>query len=327
VPVTVLFGLRFDFRNPSFAGTTPADRYAAALEMAEWADARGCVSIAISEHHGSPDGYLPSPLPVVAAMAARTTNVRFMVAALIAPFYDPIRLAEDMVVLDHLSKGRVDLIVAGGYVREEFDMYGVPMNERVKRVTETVRTLKAAFTGAPFEFRGRTVQVTPAPYRDGGPTLLLGGSSEAAARRAARIADGFLPSVPEVWGFYRDEVQKLGRPDPGESPIGQNRIVALAEDAEAGWAQMSPYFLHEMNAYGKWQAENVSAASYHHVRDLDELRATGDYTVLTPEQHIDELKQAPFPFAFFHPLCGGIPPELAWSSLRLFERDVMPAFA
>ena len=126
----MLFGLRFDFRNPDFAGTTMADRYAAALDMAEWADGLGCVNIAVSEHHGSVDGYLPSPLPMLAAMAARTTNVRFMVAALIAPFHDPLRLAEDLVVLDHLSRGRVDLIVAGGYVHEEFAMFGVPMRER-----------------------------------------------------------------------------------------------------------------------------------------------------------------------------------------------------
>ena len=177
--MSVLFGIRFDFRNPAFAGTTPAERYAAALDMAEWADDLGCVSIAVSEHHGSPDGYLPSPLPMLAAMAARTTNVRFMVAALIAPFHDPLRLAEDLIVLDHLSAGRVDVVVAGGYVREEFAMFGVPMSERGARVTETVATLKAAFTGEPFEFRGRTVHVTPAPYRPGGPAS----SSAAAASR------------------------------------------------------------------------------------------------------------------------------------------------
>src|SRR5256714_5395325 len=148
--MSVLFGLRFDFRNPAFAGTTCAERYAAALDMAEWADRLGCVSIAVSEHHSSPDGYLPSPLPMLAAMAARTTNVRFMVAALIAPFYDPLRLAEDLAVLDHVSEGRVDVIVAGGYVHEEFAMYGVPMSERGRRVTETVATLKAAFAGEPL---------------------------------------------------------------------------------------------------------------------------------------------------------------------------------
>jgi len=310
--VSVLFGLRFDFRNPDFAGTTHAERYAAALDMAEWSDRLGCVSIAVSEHHTSPDGYLPSPLPMLAAMAARTTDVRFMVAALIAPFYDPLRLAEDMAVLDNLSNGRVDLIVAGGYVREEFALYGVPMNERARRVTETVATLRAAFTGEPFEFRGRTVRVTPPPYRSGGPGIMLGGSSEAAARRAARIADGFIPSVPEVWDFYRDEVQRLGRPDPGPSPIGENRTVALATDVEQGWEQLAPYFLHETNAYGAWQAQDDIASPYRTLDSIDELKAKGQYAVLTPDELIAELKAASFPFAFLHPLCGGIPPDLAW---------------
>lgn len=324
--MSVLFGLRFDFRNPALAGTTPAERYAAALDMAEWADQLGCVTIGVSEHHASPDGFLPSPLPMVAAMAARTADVRFIVAALIAPFYDPLRLAEDMVVLDHLSKGRVDLIVAGGYVREEFAMFDVPMNERSKRVTEVVRTLKAAFSGDPFEYRGRKVQVTPAPYRPDGPSVSLGGSSEPAARRAARIADGFIPSVPEVWEFYRDEVQKLGRPDPGPSPIGENRTVALAEDPETGWEQMGPFFLHENNAYGAWQAEDDVASPFHTAEDIDELKASGRYAVLTPDEYIAELEAAPFPLAFLHPLCGGMPIELAWTSLRLFEHEVLPAF-
>ena len=321
-----LFALRFDFRNPAFAGTSPAERYAVALDMAAWADRLGCVSIAVSEHHGSSDGYLPSPLPMVAAMAARTTNVRFMVAALIAPFYEPLRLAEDMIVLDHLSKGRVDLIVAGGYVREEFAMYAVPMKERGTRVREVVSTLKAAFSGEPFEFKGRSVRITPAPFRPGGPSISLGGSSEPAARRAARLADGFVPSVPEVWEYYRDEVITLGRPDPGPCPIGENRTVALAEDPDKGWQEMAPFFLHETNAYGEWQAQDDVASPYRVVEGVDALREAGQYAVLTPEEYVAELRAAPFPFAFFHPLCGGMPIELAWSSLRLFEHEVLPAF-
>jgi alkanesulfonate monooxygenase SsuD/methylene tetrahydromethanopterin reductase-like flavin-dependent oxidoreductase (luciferase family) len=323
----VYFGLRFDFRNPDIAETHMADRYAAALDIAAWADQLGCASIAVSEHHTSPDGFLPSPIPMLAAMSARTTNVRFMVAALIAPFYDPLRLAEDLIVLDNLSKGRVDVIVAGGYVREEFAMYDVAMNERSNRVRETVATLKAAFTGEPFEYRGRTVHVTPRPFRPGGPSVLLGGSSEPAARRAARIADGFIPSIPAVWEFYRDEVQKLGGADPGPSAIGENRVIALAEDAEKGWAEMAPFFLHETNAYGVWQAQDDVASPFRSVSDIDQLRATGQYRVLSPGQFVDEMKAAPFPSAMFHPLCGGMPPDLAWSSLRLFEHEVLPAFA
>ncbi|MGW1029114.1 LLM class flavin-dependent oxidoreductase [Streptomyces sp. NPDC002577] len=321
------FALRFDFRNPELAGTTMADRYAAALDMVEWADRLGFVSVTVSEHHGSPDGYLPCPVQMLAAMAARTTNIRFLIAALIAPFHDPLRLAEEMTVLDNLSRGRADLVVAGGYVADEFAMFDVPMDERVRRVTEVVTTLKAAFTGEPFTYRGRTVHVTPAPFRPGGPTILLGGSSEPAARRAARIADGFLPSVPALWEFYRDEVRKLGRPDPGPGSLGDTRVVALAEDPDKGWEQMAPYFLHETNAYGTWHVPGDLTAPYRTVADVDELRATGQYRVLAPEQFAAELAASPYPFAQFHPLCGGMPIELAWSSLRLFERDVMPSFA
>src|SRR5215212_6513837 len=126
----MLFAMRFDFRNPPMAGTTMTERYAAALDIAEWADRLGCVQIALSEHHGSRDGYLPSPIPMLAAMAARTTNVRFMIAALIAPFHDPLRLAEDLITVDLLSGGRLDVLIAGGYVHEEFAMFGVSMRER-----------------------------------------------------------------------------------------------------------------------------------------------------------------------------------------------------
>ena len=324
--MSLLFALRFDFRNPEIAGTVPADRYAAALEMAEWADELGCISIVLSEHHGSPDGYLPSPIPMAAAMAARTKQVRLGIAALIAPFHEPLRLAEDLIVLDHLSKGRIDLVLAGGYVREEFAMFGVPMRERPARVTEAVHALKGAFTGKPFSYRGRTVQVTPGPYQPNGPAVILGGASEAAARRAARIADGFMPTTPETWDYFRDEVQRLGRPDPGPSPIGEQRLVALADDVEAGWERMEPYFLHECNAYGAWQAQDDVASPYRTVPDGAALRATGQYAVLTPDQYVAELTRAPMPFALLHPLCGGMPIDLAWSSLRHFEHDVLPAF-
>jgi alkanesulfonate monooxygenase SsuD/methylene tetrahydromethanopterin reductase-like flavin-dependent oxidoreductase (luciferase family) len=155
----------------------------------------------------------------------------------------------------------------------------------------------------------------------------MGGSSEAAARRAARIGDGFVPSVPEVWDFYRDEVQKLGRPDPGPSIIGANRVVALATDAERGWTEMAPFFRHESNAYGLWQAQEQVASPFRMVSDDEELRASGQYAVLTPEALIRELEDSPFPFTLLHPLCGGMPPELAWTSLRLFEKEVLPAFS
>ena len=182
-----------------------------------------------------------------------------------------------MIALDNLSRGRVDVVVAGGYVREEFALFDVPMDERGRRVTEAVAVLRASFAGQPFDYRGRTVHITPVPYRPGGPGIFLGGSSKPAAQRAARIADGFLPSVPEVWEYYREEVQRLGRPDPGLCPIGPNQVVALAEDPDRGWEEMAPYFLHENNAYGVWQAQADTASPFQSVADIEELRSTGQY--------------------------------------------------
>jgi alkanesulfonate monooxygenase SsuD/methylene tetrahydromethanopterin reductase-like flavin-dependent oxidoreductase (luciferase family) len=322
------FALRFDLRNPAFAGTALADRYDAALEMAEWADGLGCATVVLSEHHASPDGYLPSPITMAAAMAARTKDVRFTIAALIAPFYEPVRLAEDLLVLDHLSRGRVDLVLAAGYVRQEFELFGIPSRERGARLTEAVAVLRAAFAGDPFEHQGRTIQLTPGPYREGGLAITLGGSSAAAARRAARIGDAFIPSMPEVWDTYREEVVALGKPDPGPAAIGlETRTVAVAADADAGWRQMAPYYRHEMDAYGAWQAQEGIASPYQTVTDDEELRASGRYAVLTPDAFVEELRAQPFAFTILHPLCGGMPIELAWESLRLFEREVLPAFS
>src|SRR5579864_9052810 len=193
-----LFGIRFDLRNPAFAGVPDVERYAAAIDMCEWADRLGFVSCILSEHHGADDGYLPSPLPLAAAIASRTRTIRINVAALVASFHDPLRLAEDIAIVDLISKGRVDIVVTNGYVASEFAMFDRPLSGRVARTTEVVRTLRDAWTGEPFEFRGRTVRITPRPAQSGGPPIAMGGSTEAAARRAARLGDGFLPSSPDL---------------------------------------------------------------------------------------------------------------------------------
>lgn len=319
------FGIRFDLRDPGFSGVPRAERYAAAVDMAEWADRLGFVSLTLSEHHGSPDGYLPSPLVMAAAVAARTERITIQIAAMVAPFHDPLRLAEDAAVVDLLSAGRLELVVANGYVAAEFDMFGVPMGERAARTTEMVETLRRAWSGQPFEFRGRTVQVTPEPHRQRGPKLALGGSGDAAARRAARLGVSFRPSNPGAWATYRTERIALGGSDPGDFYGADTTATFLAADVDATWDAIGPYLLHEANAYGAWAAEGGADTGYRAAADVDDLRSSGQYKVVTPDDLVAELTAAaPFGFALFHPLMGGIPPAAGWQSLRLLEHEVLP---
>jgi len=324
----VMLALRFDLRNPAFAGTSTAERLGAALDMARWADEHGGVSVGISEHHCSDDGYLPSPLTFAAAVAACTSNVRIGIGALITPLYDPIRLAEDLSVLDALSEGRLDVILGAGYVAEEFESFGVPLSERGARLTETVEALRRAWTGEPFEFHGRRVRVTPTPHRPGGPPLVLGGSTDAAARRAARIGDGFAPVSPASWSAYRAECLALGKPDPGEALVPDVVVTTfLAEDPDEAWPRLLPFFLHETNAYGRWLADAGMEGPYR-VSTADEVRTDGRYRIVPPDDYAAELRaMGERAFAFFHPMVGGTPPAMAWECLRLYEERVLPQLA
>jgi alkanesulfonate monooxygenase SsuD/methylene tetrahydromethanopterin reductase-like flavin-dependent oxidoreductase (luciferase family) len=169
------------------------------------------------------------------------------------------------------------------------------------------------------------VRVTPRPVQQPLP-IWLGGSSAPAARRAARLADGFLASLPEFHEIYRAERRRLGRPDPGPLPPGTGSFLHVAEDPDAAWRRIAPHAMHEMNAYGAWAAESGAATGYRPIDDPDALRATGAYPVLTPEQLIARCREmGPTGAVLLHPLMGGLDPALAWDSLRLIEKKVLPA--
>ncbi len=121
-----MFTIRFDMRAPSFGAPT-SELYAAAIDMCAWAETRGAIVAVLSEHHGAEDGHLPSPLVLASAIAARTERLQIMLAAVVLPFWDPVRLAEDMSVLDNISKGRVSYAFGIGHRPEEYEHFGVDM--------------------------------------------------------------------------------------------------------------------------------------------------------------------------------------------------------
>jgi alkanesulfonate monooxygenase SsuD/methylene tetrahydromethanopterin reductase-like flavin-dependent oxidoreductase (luciferase family) len=315
--------LRLDMRNPR-SNVPPVELYATAIEMAVWADQRGFDTVQISEHHGSDDAYIPSPIVLAAAIASRTKHIRLRFGVIILPLHDPLRLAEDLAVLDIISNGRVTASFGAGYVLSEFEMFGVDRGERGRLIEEGVAAIKAAWTGREFVYRGRRARVTPTPVQKPRPPIWLGGSSAAAARRAARLADYFYAAEEHLYAEYRFASIELGR-DPGPwRSLGAGFFV-VADNPEQEWDRMSPYIAHEMVSYASLSAGGAGPNKPFSLDDMAKLRVSGAYPILRPAEAIDYLEQlgAEGELAL-HPLISGLPPEIGWDQLRRFEAEILP---
>ncbi|MFC4502114.1 MULTISPECIES: LLM class flavin-dependent oxidoreductase [Streptomyces] len=323
MPVTVV---RFNLVAPD---ATPAElgaRYRAALEMAGYADEHGITTVQTEEHHGAENNWLPSPFVFAGAVLGATRRLAVTVSAVIGPLHDPLRLAEDIAVLDLLSGGRLLTVAGIGYRPEEYARAGVDWTKRGRLQDELLETVLKAWTGEEFEYRGRTVRVTPRPASDPHPLLLVGGSSKAAARRAARLGLPFFPSahMPELESYYKERLVEYGTEGWTMMPGAETPLLHIAEDPDRTWSEYGRHFLHEARTYASWQSGGgVHSAVRSAATTVEDLRTEGVYRILTPEectaQDLDNL--------VLHPLAGGMPVEEGWRSLRLFAEEVLPRLA
>jgi alkanesulfonate monooxygenase SsuD/methylene tetrahydromethanopterin reductase-like flavin-dependent oxidoreductase (luciferase family) len=335
--------LHYDLRSPE-SGVPAADMYQAALDQCAWADELGLHAVTLSCHHGVADNYCPSQLTFAAAAAARTEQIAFNVLVTI-PLYNPIQLAEEFAVLDIISRGRAIMVGVLGYRNSEYVMFGVDRSRRAQLMEEGLEAVKKAWTGDTFDFQGRRVMVRPRPVSRPRPTVVLGGDSRGAARRAARLADGFM-SMPTFTPGVSSGRGELSLPikDDGalsqyveacaevgvspRSPLGQRipcMYLQVAKDPDAMARRVEPYLLHVANSYAEWMEEAGVSTSYSRATDVDQLRATGNFQIVTPTQCVEIAKRCDG--IMFDPLFGGIPPEIAWESLELFRTDVLPEIA
>ncbi|MGV9451385.1 LLM class flavin-dependent oxidoreductase [Streptomyces sp. NPDC003635] len=319
MPVTVV---RFNLVAPGATPASLAARYRTALEMAAYADEHGVTTVQTEEHHGADNNWLPSPFAFAAAVFGATKRLAVTVSAIIGPLHDPLRLAEDIAVLDLISGGRLVTVAGIGYRPEEYALFDVDWKRRGRLQDELLETLLKAWTGEDFEYRGRTVRITPRPFTEPHPLLLVGGSSKAAARRAARLGLPFFPSahLPELEAYYKERLTEYGTEGWTMMPAAETPLLHLAEDPDRTWAEYGEHFLHEARTYASWQSGDIRSAVRSGAGSVAELRAEGVYRVLTPEECVarglDNL--------VLHPLCGGMPPEEGWRSLRLFCEAVLP---
>jgi alkanesulfonate monooxygenase SsuD/methylene tetrahydromethanopterin reductase-like flavin-dependent oxidoreductase (luciferase family) len=232
-----------------------------------------------------------------------------------------------MAVLDLTSGGRVSYVLAVGYRKEEYAACGRDFATRGRRMDACLAALQQAFRGEAFEFEGRPVRVLPRPASAGGPPLLLGGGSPAAVRRAARFGLGMVTQGgnASLAALYRSECERHGRA-PGlfiDPPANTVTSAFVAEDPDRAWERLGPHLLHDARMYAEWLGASGSV-SKSSAASVAALRAEqGPYRIFTPDEAIEHVRRNGV--LLMQPLCGGIPPALAWEHLELVAKRVLPA--
>ncbi len=316
--------MRFDMRAPDF-GAPAVELYEAAVDMCEWAETRGCMAAVICEHHSSPDGYLPTPMILGGAIAARTKQL-MMTLIVILPFYDPVRLAEEIAVLDLISKGRAAYVFGLGYRPEEYQHFGLDRRARGRIADEKLALLRRLLEGDVVEHEGRRIKLTPLPLSP--PLMMWGGGSVAAARRAGRYGLGYLAQgdAPGSQEAYEEACRANGH-EPGMTLL-PNRdtpsVCFVAPDVDQAWREIGEHLLHDARMYAQWNPDNQTSAGIADVSDVDELRATSrPHRIFTADDAIAHVRGGGM--LTLAPLCGGIPPDIAWKYLRYVDEAVLPA--
>ena len=322
VSTTVLF----DMRGPDFGAKLP-DLYSAACEMVSYADKSGIDRVWIAEHHGAEDNYLPTPFVLGGAFAARSKSIRVTLNAVILPLHNPVEIAEQIGVLDQISNGRLEVVFAAGYVKSEFDRFGVSLSDRGRLLDDGIALILRALSGERFTTNGREVFVRPLPVQPLDRIFFTGGGVEASARRAARFNLGFVPMKRELFALYEAECARLGHDSSRRlGPYGPISIV-VAEDPEAERAKLERHILHHAGTYAKWAAEGSTGTSnYTGMEDPEVVWKSGRYPIVTPDECVAliETLESTGASCVMQPLIAGLEPEIGWLSLELFVSSVLP---
>ena len=286
----------FTGQIPKGSGRTYTQEYRETLELVKQVESSGLDAAWVSEHHFSEDGYLPSLLAMLAAFAAVTDRIELGTGVVLAPFHDPLRLAEDFAVVDQLSGGRTICGLGIGWRDEEFRQFGIPIKSRARRLEEITEILRLCWTEERFDFDGRHysyegVSVTPKPARV--PPILVGGFVEAAIRRAGRIGDGYISSradpgrVDDAFRMAEEERAKAGKEGPPATGLLMNAFVT--DDPERDWPMVRDGIGHQLGVYSGWRGGTDVPGTPLEIKppDPETIRSTTAFG--TPDDVVDSL--------------------------------------
>ena len=341
------FGLLFTFQLPPSSGIAWSEPYQDMLKCLPRAEELGYASMYLATHHAKTDGLCPGPLPTLGAAAAVTKTMKIGTAVMLVPMYAPLKLAEDIAVLDNISEGRFIFGVAPGYMAEEFAAHGIPREERVGRLEEALDLMITAWTHEEFEFNGKYYRVprtvmTPKPVQKPYPALWYGVSAKASLKRAARRRAIQIMSprygVAELkahYAPYEAAAAEIGWTIPERPIIRQVFVAPTMRQAEALAAPAIEHLYREV--YGRASAEgdrvlrndDGSTITDQQQVSFDTFKAR--YIVGTPEFAINEISKYRDELGCTEMVCWmhmpGIRGRDVMSSVELFAREVMPRFA
>ena len=312
--------------------------YRDALEEVTRAEGLGFDSAWMEEHHSVPDHYWPSPLPVLAGFATRTSRLMLGTDILVAPFYHPVRLAEDVALLDVMSGGRITLGIAIGYKPDEFALYGAELERRGARFEEQLQIMKGLWTEERLDFKGRyyTVEgrLEPKPLTKPHPPVWIGGWGELALKRAATLADNWIPGPTAdltrlVAGkkTFLENRRAAGRAEPvTEWPLTRDVIIADTDRQARELAETHIMVAYRKEYAGGWRHPFIDASI---ATDLDRLMEDR-FIIGGPGQCVRQIRRFVEQYGMTHLICRLFFPRMPHAhimrELELLSREVMPAF-
>lgn len=324
----VLAVLRFNFASPGGDPRRQGELFSAAMELAQWGDARGVLAVSVDEHHATGHGWSCNPVMAASMFLARTTAMIASVDCALGPLWNPVRMAEDIALVDAVSGGRLHTTIGLGYRRIEYQASGAEFTRRGELMDRLLETMLAVWSGN--ETAGDPgVPVCSGTRTKPHPPLYVGGGVRATARRAVRFGLPLsLPDYrPDVADYYRQLCADAGIAPIVIMPPPINRgMIYPHEDPEHCWAELGQHIMWEAVTYGGWaQGRSHSLMHLPGVQTLDEVKASGRYRFMTPEQLVAEVRENPdYGPIVLHPLVGGMPVDAAWQSVQLLTDRVLP---
>ena len=317
-------GLYLDLRNPEPWARPWPEVYGGALDLVVEAERLGADMVWLSEHHLFDDGYLPQPLTMAAAIAARTSHIGIGTAVLLAALRPAILVAEEAAIVDQLSGGRLTLGIGAGYSIPEYEAYDTDISRRYgltdAAVSEIRRLLDDGVTTPPAAQR-------PFP-------IWLGYQGPQGARRAGRLGVGLLSLHRELLEPYRDGLVEGGH-DPAGACTGGVLDIVLADDPESAFERILPHYAHQLNSY-RQAAVAGSGRPAPRIITADKLRGGAEHRhgipglrVMTPPEAItaigDATAGAPVQHVYLWASIAGMPDELVQRHIELLCTEVAPA--